>query len=279
MLAAALALITSLCYGASNYVGPALSRDLPTYPVLIAGQAIAFVASASVLVVTAAALPDAGVLAAAAGAGIGNAWGLIAFYRAASLGPLSIVTPVGSLAVVVPVTAGVASGEPLGVVKLAGCLLALGGVALAARRSVGGPTRDTRAAIRWALISALGFGAFLALVAPASHDGVFWAVAASRVVLLALMVAAAFFLAAPLRAPLRRLPVIAVPGLLLFGGTLAYSAATREGDLSVVAVCSSLFPVVTVGLAYLGGERVSRLQAIGIAAALAGIVLVSAGGT
>ena len=84
------------------------------------------------------------------------------------------------------------------------------------------------------------------------------------------MVAAAFFLAAPLRAPLRRLPVIAVPGLLLFAGTLAYSAATREGDLSVVAVCSSLFPVVTVGLAYLGGERVSRLQAVGIGAALGG---------
>ncbi len=279
MLAAALALVTSLCYGVSNYIGPALSRDLPTYPVLIAGQVVAFTASASVLVATTATIPGAGVLAAAAGAGAGNAWGLISFYRAASLGPLSIVTPVGSLAVVVPVTAGVASGEPLGAVKLAGIVLALAGVALAARRSVEGPTADSRAAVWWALSSAVGFGAFLALVAPASHDGVFWAVAASRVVLLAVMVAAAFFLAAPLRAPLRRLPVIAVPGLLLFAGTLAYSAATREGDLSVVAVCSSLFPVVTVGLAYLGGERVSRLQAVGIGAALAGIVLVSAGGT
>ena len=57
MLAAALALVTSLCYGVSNYVGPALSRDLPTYPVLIAGQVVAFAASASVLVATAAALP------------------------------------------------------------------------------------------------------------------------------------------------------------------------------------------------------------------------------
>ncbi len=280
MLAAALALLTSLCYGVSNYVGPALTRDLPTYPVLLAGQVVAFAASAAVVVATASPVPAAGVLAAAAGAGVGNAWGLIAFYKAASLGPLSIVTPVGSLAVIVPVTAGVASGEPLGAVKLAGCVLALGGVALAARRPVGGPADgDVRGAVLWALSAAVGFGAFLALVAPASHDGVFWAVLGSRVALLAVMVAAASFLAAPLRAPLSRLPLIAVPGLLLFAGTLAYSAATREGDLSVVAVCSSLFPVVTVGLAYLGGERVSGLQALGIGGALAGIVLVSAGGT
>jgi len=279
MLAAFLALLTSLCYGVSNFAGPRLSRGLPTFAVLIAGQVVAFAASAAVLLATAAELPSGTVVAAAAGAGAGNAWGLIAFYRAASLGPLSIVTPVGSLAVVVPVTAGVASGEPLGPVKLAGCVLALAGVALAARRSVAGPVENPRAAVWWALASAVGFGAFLALVAPASHDGVFWAVAASRVVLLAVMAAATVVLAAPLRAPLRRLPIIAVPGLLLFAGTLAYAAATREGDLSVVAVGSSLFPVVTVGLAYLGGERVSRLQAFGIAAALAGIVLVSAAGT
>ena len=66
-----------------------------------------------------------------------------------------------------------------------------------------------------------------------------------------------------------------MPGVLLFAGTLAYSAATREGDLSVVSVLGSLFPLVTVGLAFAGGERVSGQQAAGVAAALAGIVLVS----
>ena len=37
----------------------------------------------------------------------------------------------------------------------------------------------------------------------------------------------------------------------------------------------SLFPLVTVGLAFAGGERVTGQQAAGVAAALAGIVLVS----
>ena len=68
--------------------------------------------------------------------------------------------------------------------------------------------------------------------------------------------AVALRLSSPLRVSGRDLPRVMVPGLLLFGGTLLYTAATREGDLSVVAVLGSLFPVVTVGLAFaLLGER------------------------
>ena len=76
--------------------------------------------------------------------------------------------------------------------------------------------------------------------------------------------AVALRLSSPLRVSGRDLPRVMVPGLLLFGGTMLYTAATREGDLSVVAVLGSLFPVVTVGLAFaLLGERLSRVQACG----------------
>jgi drug/metabolite transporter (DMT)-like permease len=276
MLAAALALITSLCYGVSNFVGPSLSRGLPVYPVLIAGQVVAFAVSGAVLAAMQAELPGGTVVLAAAGAGLGNAFGLICFYRAASLGPLSIVTPIGSLAVLLPVAAGLASGESLGALKLAGIALAVGGVVLASRGAGGGDgAGDERAAARWALLSAVAFGTFLACIAPASEDGVFWAVMLSRAALLVIFAAVALAIAAPLRVPVSRLPLLAVPGVLLFAGTLAYSAATLEGDLSVVSVLSSLFPIVTVGLAYAGGERVSGRQAAGVAAALAGIVLIS----
>jgi drug/metabolite transporter (DMT)-like permease len=160
MLAAALALITSLCYGVSNFVGPTLSRGLPVYPVLIAGQLVAFGVSGAVLAATQPPGPDGTVVLAAAAAGVGNALGLICFYRAASLGPLSIVTPIGSLGVIVPVTAGVASGEPLGAFKLAGIALAISGVALASRRPAGdrAATGSERASALWALTSALAFG-------------------------------------------------------------------------------------------------------------------------
>jgi len=42
-----------------------------------------------------------------------------------------------------------------------------------------------------------------------------------------------------------------------------------------VSVLGSLFPLVTVALAFAFGERISRSQSLGVAAALAGVVLVS----
>ena len=57
-----------------------------------------------------------------------------------------------------------------------------------------------------------------------------------------------------------------------------YALATRHGLLSVVAVGSSLYPLVTVLLARaLLGERVRRSQEAGVLAALAGVVLIAAG--
>ena len=95
--------------------------------------------------------------------------------------------------------------------------------------------------------------------------------------LLAIFALVALRLSSPLRVAGRDLPRVMVPGLLLFGGTMLYTAATRSGDLSVVAVLGSLFPVVTVGLAFaLLGERLSRVQAAGAVAAMLGGVLLAA---
>jgi drug/metabolite transporter (DMT)-like permease len=281
--AALLALGAALCYGVSNFAGPRLARDLPLYTVLISGQIVALAVSvAFVLTELDHGLPSLGEAGVAALAGAGNALGLLAFYRAASVGPLSIAAPLGSLGALVPVLVGVAQGEGLGGLKLPAIALAMTGVALAARRgtppggAADGPD-DRRAAAGWALLSSVGFGIFLAGMAPAADAGIFWAVAVSRVSLLAIFIAVAVRVASPLRVRGRELPSVMVPGLLLFGGTLLYTAATREGDLSVVAVLGSLFPVVTVGLAFvLLGERLTRVQGLGAAAAMVGSVLLAA---
>jgi drug/metabolite transporter (DMT)-like permease len=283
-LAALLAVGAALCYGVSNFTGPRLARNLPLYPVLIAGQLVALVVSGLfVLTELDRGAPSLGEAGVAALAGAGNALGLLAFYRAASVGPLSIAAPLGSLGALVPVLVGVAQGEGVGGLKLPAIALAMTGVALAARPgtpredTAGAAHDDRRAAAGWALLSSVGFGVFLAGMAPAADAGIFWAVLVSRVSLLAIFVAVAWRLGAALRVDGRDLPRVAVPGLLLFGGTLLYTAATREGDLSVVAVLGSLFPVVTVGLAFaLLGERLTRVQGAGAVAAMVGSVLLAA---
>ncbi|MDX6399406.1 MAG: hypothetical protein QOF27_12, partial [Gaiellaceae bacterium] len=54
--------------------------------------------------------------------------------------------------------------------------------------------------------------------------------------------------------------------------------ATTRGLLSVVAVLSSLYPIVIVVLArVLLSERIARGQLAGVGVALAGVALISAG--
>lgn len=279
MLAVALALLASLCYGTSNFIGPLLSRELPSTAVLVVGQAVALVASGVVVLATAPPTPDLPALGAAAVAGVGNAVGLAAFYRGAAIGPISVVAPIGATGAAVPVVLGLAVGEDVSAPALVGIVLAVTGAAMAARRATPAePAADRGSSVGYAAVSALGFGVFLAAMAPASasEGGVFWAVMVSRVSLLLTVAGGALLLNSALRVPARALPKLAVPGLLLFAGTLSYSFATREGLLSVVSVLGSLFPVVTVALALLLlGERLSRIQQAGVAATIAGVVLIS----
>jgi drug/metabolite transporter (DMT)-like permease len=275
LLGVLLALAAAACYGVSNFIGPLISRELPVIAVLVAGQAVALVVSAAVVLADPHPLPGSAAIVAGLVAGAGNALGLAAFYRAAELAPLSIVAPLSSIAAVLPVTIGLATGDELAPAQAIGIPLALVGIGLASRREPldarpgasaatgNGAGRGHAAGIALALLAALGFGTFLAGMAPAAEDGVFWAVAVSRASLLA-------------RLPPGDLPKAAVPGLLLFLGTAAYSFATQEGALSVISVLGSLFPVVTVALALIFlRERLGSAQRAGVAATLVAVVLLS----
>jgi drug/metabolite transporter (DMT)-like permease len=282
VLAIALALLASACYGVSNFIGPLLSRELPMAAVMLIGQSASLIASVGVLAVAGSGAPDGAALTLALVAGVGNAVGLVGYYRAAGLGPLSIVAPIGALGASLPVLVGLLSGDELGGAQVLGIVMALAGVALVSRpASAERPTetdpRDRGRAVAYALVAAAGFGVFLAALDSAADGGAFWAVAVSRASLVALLLAGGLAVGATITVASRDVPRVAVPGLLLFAGTLSYSFATKEGLLSVVSVLGSLFPVFTVGLALaVLRERLGRAQSTGVAATLAGVVLISA---
>jgi EamA domain-containing membrane protein RarD len=76
----------------------------------------------------------------------------------------------------------------------------------------------------------------------------------------------------------RRLLPLSVVAVLDLAANGLYAVATRHGLLAEVAVGSSLYPLATVVLARIVlGERVHRIQELGIAAAIAGVVMMSAG--
>jgi drug/metabolite transporter (DMT)-like permease len=274
-MAIALALAASALWGVGDFLGGVTSRRLATLTVLAYSQ----VAGLLGILVAALFLGDeflslAG-FAAAMLAGLGGLVGLGALYRGMAIGAIGVVAPISASAAVIPVTVGLARGERPSVLQLIGIAVALAGVFLVSREP--GTTSRLAAGVPLALLAALGFGSYYLFIDRASSDDAFWAVVISRSTSSFLGIAAAASRTA-LRAPTRLLPTIAVIGLFDVGANAMLAVALNEGFVSIVAVLSSLYPVVTIALAVIVlRERPSRGQAAGGAAALAGVGLISAG--
>lgn len=287
VLAIVFALYTSVAYGVANFLAPVLMRRHAFAAVLLTGQLAALVGTVVLLALSGEASPPLGAVGLAALAGVGNAAGLAGFYEAVRFGPLSVATPIGATSAVLPVVVGVVGGDTLAAVQVAGIVLAIGGAALASRRSTTQPDEahwDLPRCVFFSVIAALGLGVLLAALPGAAEDGgLFWALTVQRTVIVlcfvALIVTRGQTFARPVGLPpssrLGRAALV-VPGVLLLTGTLMYVLAAERGQLSVVAVCGSLFPLVTVGLAIAFlGERLSRAQAAGVVAAVAGVCLIA----
>jgi len=266
------ALLASLLWGTADFLAGRASRIHPAALVAFVGQAIGLAVLALVLAVRGF---DADALLPGALSGLVGAVAVLAFYRALALGTMSIVAPIAATSAIVPVFAGVIDGERPGTLQWVGVAVALIGVVLASIEPHGGSgATDSRAALKLALLAALGIGfALVFLGAAADHDAL-TGVTAARAVTVPILAVIVFKTAA--RAPLRSLPGLAVIGLLDTGANTAFAIATTAGLLSLVAVLGGLFPVVTVALAYvLLHERLQPVQRAGVVLALSGIPLIS----
>jgi drug/metabolite transporter (DMT)-like permease len=222
--------------------------------------------------------------------GIAGIAALSAFYRALAIGTMSVVAPISATGVAVPVIVGVASGERPAALQLVGILAASVGIVLASRESGPGlaPKEDARASIALALLAALGFGSFFVGLRISARVDLVWALVSSRAAAVAALIVTGIVLswvrerppravrAVPLSGRSAVFPALALIGFLDLSANVLYALATRHGLLSVVAVATSLYPLTTVLLARVVlGERVRRIQEVGIAAALAGVVLIA----
>jgi drug/metabolite transporter (DMT)-like permease len=192
------------------------------------------------------------------------------------MGRMGVVAPVtGVIAAALPVVAGIAvAGFPANTV-LVGIVLALAAVVLVSRVP-GEPGR--RSGLEFGLGAGLGIGCFnivISLLPDGSVFGPLVFMKLSAAIVIALIVVLG---RRPWRVPGRTLPIVLAVGVFDMGGNALYVLATQAGRLDVAATLSSLYPVTTILLAViLLGERVTRSHAIGIAAAIAAIGLISAG--
>ena len=275
MLTAALALAAAASWGVGDFLGGLKSRSLSPIAILIVAQPIGLTLLAIWVAARGEGPPGSSVLWACLASVLGTT-GLIAFYRGMAAGALSIVAPIAGAGAAIPVIWGLARGDhPSGLQEL-GFVAAFAGVILASFERRPQATR-LAAGAGWAVIAMLAFGAYYIPMHAASHGDFLWAAFVFRLTSTTL-IACAWLVLRPRRARRADLPVLASIGVLDTGGNVFFAAASSRGLVSVVSVLASLYPVVTVLLARaVLHERVHRSQELGIALALGGIVLISAG--
>ncbi|HZQ81094.1 MAG TPA: EamA family transporter [Gaiellaceae bacterium] len=276
VLALALALGSSLVWGSADFAGGSLTRRLPVFPVTVFSQSAGFLA----LVVAVLARGEIGTRSFLLGllAGAGGGAGLAAFYRALSLGTMSIVSPVVACGAVVPFAISLATGERPAHVAIAGAVLALAGAVLASLEERRADSPERARAITLALVAAIALGLFVYFLGLGSREGdALSTLFGARVGSLALLFALSAAQRAPLRVPRAWLPAVAAVGLADVSANALFAFASGHGLLALVSVLGSLYPIVTVLLAHvLLGERLTAAQKAGVAVAMAGVVAIAA---
>ncbi|MEV7570027.1 DMT family transporter [Streptomyces tanashiensis] len=287
-MTALFALATSLLWGLADFGGGLLTRRIPALTVVVVSQVLAVLVLGTIVLATGAWTEAGPELWYAVGAGIVGPAAMLAFYKALALGPMGVVSPLGSLGVVVPVSVGLLVGDRPGLLQFAGIAVAILGVVLAGGPELrGAPVQ--RQAVLLTLVAAFGFGSVMALIAEASTTvtGLFLALFVQRVTNVVVGGGALY-------ASVRRggralpeggrgvvraaLPALAFVGLADVAANGTYAIAAQQGPVTVAAVLASLYPVVTA-LAARGvlKERLRGIQAAGAGLALVGTVLLATG--
>lgn len=276
MAAVVLALGASLTWGLADFFGPLQGRKLGALRALFYVQIGGLVGIALIVLARLEGPAETGVLLAIPAA-ISGTLGLFAYYRGIAVGAISIVAPIAGISAIVPVIAGIVSGERPSPWQLLGIACALLGVFLAALEPERGESR-LAAGVGLALLAAVGFGGYFPFMHAAGDADFWWASLIFRITSTSVIVAAVLVQRPALAVAPRLVPLLALIGFGDMLGNLLFAASASHGLVSITSVLASLYPIVTVVLArIILTEKVARSQEAGIALTLAGVALISAG--
>ena len=275
----AFALAASACWGSADFFGGLKAKRHSALAVLFTIEVSGLIVAAVVMAIAQDPFPSTRAVLCALGAGTAGIVALGAFYRALAIGTMSIVAPISATGVALPVIVGIATGDRPSAVVVLGLVVTTVGVILASREIHDDAEQAAagRTSIVLALLAAVGFGTYFIGADVAADDSVLWTVVLGR----AIAVPVVGFIVLTRAVALPRggdLRVLCAAGAVDLLATALYGVANTHGDLSIVSVVGSLYPIATVMLARaVLDERVRTVQAVGVVAALSGVALIAAG--
>ena len=277
MIAVLLGLASALSWGTGDFAGGLASRKVGPYRAVMYAEAIGLGFIALALPFAKESFPDLHSILWSSAAGILGSIGLLAFFEAMRRGRLSVVAPLSALlGATVPVIVGIfVDGLPKPVVFLA-FGLALLAIVLISREKVPEDEEKSQPYLHIPILAGIAFGFYFVLMHEASQD-FFWGpliVARSSG-----MIAIAIYLLLKrenFRIASGSWHLLVVNGIFDVGGNAFYILAGQAGRMDVSAVLGSLYPGMTVFLAWLIlKEKLQSTQWMGIILALIAIILMT----
>jgi drug/metabolite transporter (DMT)-like permease len=269
-------LASAVAWGAGDFGGGWASRRAPVLGVSLGVQILGVGLAGCLAVLSRESFLDPGSIAISVAAGVVVVVGILGLYQGLAVGRMGVVAPVtGVIAATLPVVAGIAMAGPPAASVLVGIVLALVAVVLVSR--VQGEA-GRRSGIEYGIVAGVGIGFFNILAGLVPDGQVFGPLFFIKIAATCVIVAIVVLGRSAWRVPRATLPIVLAVGVFDMCGNALYLLATQAGRLDVAATLSSLYPVTTILLAVaLLGERVTRFHALGIAAAVAAVVLIGAG--
>jgi drug/metabolite transporter (DMT)-like permease len=270
-------LASALTWGAADFGGGMASKKSSPYAVVIWGDLVGMVVVGVLAYALDDPLPSLRSMVFIVLSSICGAIGIIILYRALAGGQMSIAAPVSALmAAVIPVFVGViVDGWPKWL-TMVGVFLALLAIWLIARTEHEGRQRVHWVDVRMPLFAGVLFGLFFIFMHQASGESTLWPAVFLRVCSAALLLVIALVRRDSFRVVREHWWLVVFIGVFDVAGNVFYILSSQLGRMDIAAVVGSLYPGVTVALAWLLlKERISQSQGLGIALALTAIVLIS----
>ena len=274
-----LALLSSVLLGTADYLAGNLSKRFKALAVTGVSQVFGLIFGVSAILLfsdfISPNLSMDGYFLPGIIAGIAGFIGLTAFYTGLATGRMGVVSPISSLSVVIPLVFALSQGERPTSTQTLGIVIAIAGAFLASGPEVknGLPIKP----LLYALVAALGFGTALTFIAVGSETDSLHTMTAMRCASVTICVLIALRYRTIGGFSKREFPLLIFIGVADFLANFLLGVATTKGLVSIAMVFGSLFPIVTILLAYkFLHERLHRVQYIGIVAALSGVILIAA---
>ena len=273
-----LALLSSVVWGTSDFLAGRMSRKFPAVAVLGGSQIFGLVLALGFTFATNNwDTTNRTVIIWGVTAGLLGLVGLMAFYSALATGLMGIVSPISSVGVIIPLAIGLVRGDQPTKIQQLGILLAIIGVVLASGPELSGKT--TRKPVYLAFIAAVTFGTCVFCMAQGGKAGnPAMTIATMRICQVSILVIAALVLRSVGGLKAKNVPMLVAIGITDASANILFAFAAADGLLSIVSVLGSLFPVMTVILAWaILKERLMTIQYVGAACTIMGVIAITAG--